>query len=199
MTTPTLDQAFFARDARVVARALLGCQLTNATDEGAAGGIIVETEAYLGTKDPASHAFRGPTKRTAVMFGAGGHAYIYFTYGMHYCFNVVTGANGVGEAVLIRALEPTIGLDLMQGRRGIVDRHQLTNGPAKLVQALGITSADYGRSLLEPPLVITAGPKPRRVTTSPRVGITNAQDKLWRYYITDNHYVSRRANPKPTS
>ena len=196
MTTPILNQAFFARDVRVVARELLGCRLTYVSNEGTAGGTIVETEAYLGARDPASHAFRGQTKRNAVMFGPAAHAYIYFTYGMHYCFNVVTGVDGVGDAVLIRALEPTVGLELMQTRRGQVDDRQLTNGPAKLVQALGITKADYGRNVLEPPLVITTGTKPRHVSTSPRIGITNAQDKLWRYYITDNHYVSRRTNPK---
>ena len=197
MTTATLNQAFFARDARVVARALLGCHLTCTTSGGTASGTIVETEAYLGTRDEASHAFRGPTGRSAVMFGPAARAYVYFTYGLHYCFNVVTGADGVGEAVLIRALEPTDGLELMQVRRGIVDQRQLTNGPAKLVQALGITRGDYGHNLLEPPLVITAGPKPRHTTTATRIGITRAQDKLWRYYITDNHHVSRRA--KPTS
>ncbi len=188
---PALNQASFARDARKVARDLLGCVLIYTSSEGQAGGIIVETEAYLGAKDPASHGFRGPTKRNAVMFGPAAHAYIYFTYGLHYCFNVVTGANGVGEAVLIRALEPTIGLELMQARRGHVDERQLANGPAKLVQALGITKADYGRSVLAPPLMVASGSKPHHITSSPRIGISQAQTKPWRYYITDNPYVSR--------
>lgn len=186
-----LSQSFFARDARTVARELLGCRLAKITAEGIAAGIIVETEAYLGALDPASHAFRGPTPRTAVMFGPAARAYIYFTYGMHYCFNVVTGLEGVGEAVLIRALEPIEGLELMAKRRSTSDVRQLTNGPAKLVQALGITKADYGHDLLTPPLTISPGLQPRAIVTSARIGISTAKTKPWRFTIKNNDYLSR--------
>jgi DNA-3-methyladenine glycosylase len=120
------------------AKSLLGYKLVHQTSDGLTSGIIVETEAYH-QDDPASHTYRGQTARNAVMFGPPGYAYIYFTYGMHYCFNVVTGPKGSGQAVLIRALEPTDGIELMRRRRGMNAELQLTNGPAKLVQAMAIS------------------------------------------------------------
>ncbi len=126
---------------------LLGWVLVHDSRDGTTAGIIVETEAYT-AHDAASHSYRGKTARTEVMFGPAGHLYVYFTYGMHYCINVVTGAEGNGEAVLIRALEPIEGLELMKQRRGQTDELQLTNGPAKLTQAMGIAKPNNGEFLL---------------------------------------------------
>lgn len=138
------DRNSFARPATEVAPDLLGWELVFANAAGEAGGIITETEAYMGADDPASHAFRGPSQRNQVMFGPPGYAYVYFTYGLHYCLNVVTGAAGEASAVLIRALEPTRGIELMQQRRGVKNLTNLTTGPAKLTQALGLDRALNG-------------------------------------------------------
>ncbi len=178
-------------DSLHAAPGLLGYKLSHRTDEGVASGIIVETEAYNST-DPASHTYRGQTARNSVMFGPPGHAYIYFTYGMHYCVNVVTGPVGDGQAVLIRALEPIEGLDIMKKRRHTDDIKQLTNGPAKLVQALGIAKADYGINLFtSKKLYIKPGIKPQTVIQTTRVGIRQAIEKPWRFYIGNNSYISK--------
>ncbi len=170
---------------------LLGYRLVHESDDGLTSGIIVETEAYT-AEDPASHTFRGPTARNAVMFGPAGHAYIYFTYGMHYCFNVVTGKDGQGQGVLIRALEPIEGISLMKQRRSIEDERQLTNGPAKLVQSMGIAKADYGANLLDGgKLRLEPGIKPSKISQTKRVGIKQAVDHPWRFYISDNPYISK--------
>jgi DNA-3-methyladenine glycosylase len=136
-----LPKSFFEQDVETVAVGLLGCELVHSNSQGITSGIIVETECYS-QDDAASHSYRGKTERTRVMFGPGGYAYIYFTYGMHYCFNVVSGRAGHGQGVLIRALEPKQGIELMQKRRNKEKVHELANGPAKLVQAMGITKAD---------------------------------------------------------
>lgn len=178
-------------DAVTAASALLGFKLIHNTPEGITSGIIVETEAYTSV-DPASHTFRGLTKRNSIMFGPAGHAYIYFTYGMHYCFNIVTGPDGSGQGVLVRALEPVDGIDLMKRRRGLHNVQQLTNGPAKLVQAMGISKKDYGVNLLEGgKLRIESGDKPEKITQTTRVGIKRAVDHPWRFYISGNPFVSR--------
>lgn len=178
-------------DAVSLSRKLLGCELVHESPEGLTAGRIVETEAYS-QEDAASHSSRGETPRTKVMFGPGGYVYIYFTYGMHYCFNVVSGPAGHGQAVLIRALEPLKGLKLMKKRRGKDDEKELANGPAKMVQAMGFTKADYGKPLFEGNLYIKAGKREKfKVSTGPRIGISKAVDVPWRFWITDNRYVSR--------
>ena len=151
----------------------------------------MEAEAYL-ENDPASHSYSGKTLRNEVMFGPAGRAYIYFTYGMHYCFNVVTGKDGSGEAVLIRALEPVEGIPLMQKRRRQRELKKLCSGPAKLVQALGITREHNGRSLGEGDLRIS-GPEKKdfEVVFTTRIGIKKGAGKKLRFYIKDNPYVSR--------
>jgi DNA-3-methyladenine glycosylase len=185
-----LSESFFQQNAPDLAPALLGCKLVHKTPDGITAGIIVETEAYS-QEDAASHSYNGETARTKAMFGEGGHAYIYFTYGMHYCFNVVSGSKGHGQGVLIRALEPIEGLELMKARRNKQEERELCNGPAKLVQAMGITKADYGKPLFEGNLYIEAAEKKLPISTGPRIGISKEIDKPWRFWITDNHHISR--------
>ncbi len=189
-----VDAEFFKDDAPVLAPRLLGHLLVHETSKGRTAGIIVETEAYS-QEDAASHSCRGKTERTKIMFGPGGHAYVYFTYGMHYCFNIVSGPAGHGQAVLIRALEPIEGIELMKVRRHRDDIRQLCNGPAKLVQAMGISKADYGKPLFEGNLFIkktlNAGIANKQILSGPRIGISQAIDTPWRFWIKDNGYVSR--------
>lgn len=177
-------------DALTAAKSLLGYKLVHDSVEGRTVGYIVETEAYT-MEDPASHTFGGPTKRNAAMFEKSGTIYVYFTYGMHFCVNIVTGGRSRGQAVLIRALEPVEGVELMQKRRGLPDISKLTNGPAKLVQAMGITREHYGSHLSKGPLLLEPGIKPAKIIQTTRVGIKKAIDKPWRFYIKDNPYVSK--------
>lgn len=191
-----MKSSFYLRDTVTMARDLLGRILCRETAEGLAAGIIVETEAYLSTGDPACHAFRGKTRRNAPMFGPPGTAYIYFIYGNHFCFNVVTGPPGTGEAVLVRALQPLTGLELMRKRRGGNRRAaQLANGPGKLCRALAIDASLNGHNLKRPPLWIRAGEGEADFTIAcaPRVGISRAADQLLRFYIEGNEFISRRA------
>lgn len=189
-----LPQSFFTQDALTLCSELLGCELVHQTTDGTTSGIIVETEAYS-QDDAASHSYNGETPRTKVMFGPGGYAYVYFTYGMHYCFNVVSGLDGHGQAVLIRALQPLEGIELMQFRRKKNLQKELCNGPAKLVQAMGITKQDYGRPLYEGDLFIKKSLNtdiaPGNIATGPRIGISKEIDKPWRYWIKHNRFVSR--------
>jgi DNA-3-methyladenine glycosylase len=179
--------------AEIVAPRLLGCRLVRKIDDQIITGTIVETEAYDQT-DAASHSYRGKTPRTDIMFGPAGHLYVYFTYGMHYCCNVVTGPAGHGAAVLIRAIEPVSGQETMaqlrKGRTGI----ELTNGPAKLCQALDINRQLNGHDLHEPPLqlVIMPGLSSDDIIQTTRIGITQAIDVPWRFYIRNNPYVSHQ-------
>lgn len=154
---------------------------------------IVETEAYH-QNDPASHSFRGITARTAPMFEAGGRLYIYFTYGMHYCINIVTGPKGVGEAVLLRAAEPIEGLEIMKTYRCIEDIQNLANGPGKLAQALGIKDkALSGKILNKLSIYLEQGEEQtEEIIAGPRVGIRHAVDKPWRFYLKDNTFTSKR-------
>lgn len=182
--------------AEQVAPRLLGCLLVRKFQGQTLIGKIVETEAYDQT-DAASHSYRGETERTRVMFGEAGHLYVYFTYGMHYCCNVVVSPEGHGSAVLIRAVEPVEGIEVMEqlraGRMGV----QLTNGPAKVCYAFAIDKALNGHNLKEEPLQLLVGsPVPKsKIVQTVRVGINQAKDVPWRFYIKDNPYVSKA--PKP--
>ena len=188
-----LDVDLVARDAREVARALLGARLVSTVDGARTVGVIVETEAYLGLDDPASHAATrvGRTERNAAMFGPPGRAYVYRSYGMHWCMNVVTGAENVPQAVLLRALDPLEGEDAMAERRGRVDA--LASGPGRLCQALGITGALYGHDLRRPPLQLLAGWRvpPGHVGLSGRIGLRAAADWPLRFFVKGNPAVSR--------
>jgi len=158
------------------------------------GGVIVETEAY-GPDDPASHAYGGKTRRSATLFGPPGRLYVYRSYGIHWCANAVCGKDGVGTGVLLRALEPTHGLDRMRARRGVHDLALLCAGPGRLTQALGLTGEHDGFPLDRPPFELTAG-DPVEVVAGTRVGITRAVDRPWRYSLKGSSYVSR---PRPRS
>ncbi len=183
-----------AGDTVAAARALLGAVLVHRTPEGVAAGRIVETEAYL-RNDPACHASRGMTSRNAAMFGPPGRAYIYRIYGMHLCFNVVTAEKGIGEAVLVRALEPLEGIDLMRRRRGVEAERLLCSGPGRLAEALGLVPEQNGVSLARGDLRLYApepGWKTGTVRATTRVGITLAADWPLRFYPEGNPFVSRR-------
>jgi len=178
-------------DALTGARALLGWKLIHDSPEGLTSGYIVETEAYT-EEDPASHAYGGKRLRNAYLFHASGTLYVYFTYGMHYCFNIVTGEENRGQGVLIRAVEPVEGIELMKKRRGLNNVSQLTNGPAKLVQALGITKDHGGTTLYEGNIRLEPGFTPKEIVQTTRVGIKKAVDQPWRFYVRNNPYVSRK-------
>ena len=189
-----LPERFFARDTVVVARALLGQLLVSEVGGRRCLTRIVETEAYVGPHDPACHAAGWRrTARTEVMYGPPGRAYVYFTYGMHWCVNVVTGRPGYPAAVLLRAAEPLEGLATMRRRRGDVPDRTLASGPARLTEALGIDRRHYGHPLTEPPLWIAAGERvpPRRIVVGPRIGLSVAVDWPLRFYVRDDPFVSR--------
>lgn len=184
-----LPRSFYNRPAVVVARELLGKVMWR--DNTA--GVIVETEAYPGGDDLASHSAAGVTKRTRVIFGPPGHAYVYFCYGMHVCMNVVADAEGTAGCVLIRALQPITGLDTMQSRRAAArNERQLTSGPARLTQALGITLEDYGADLTRGPFVIREPAKPLKfeIEVTPRIGISKCEDRPLRFVIKDSEFLS---------
>jgi DNA-3-methyladenine glycosylase len=159
------------------------------------GGVIVETEAYL-PDDPASHSFRGRTPRNGVMFGPPGRLYVYRSYGIHWCANAVCSEDGVGAAVLLRALAPTDGVEKMRARRGVEDVRLLASGPGRLTQALGISGVHDGADLARPPFALRARDAEVDVVASPRVGISRAADELWRFSLVGSSFVSR---PRPRS
>lgn len=164
-----------------IARDLLGMILVRESPEGVASGIIVETEAYLAAHDPASHSFRGRTKRNQAMYGPLGSSYVYVSYGIHHCVNVVCQPEGVAEAVLIRALLPLSGVDLMRSRRGAVPERKLVDGPGKVCQAMAIDLSLNGHPLQQAPLYIQAGEQPRHVEVTPRIGISKGTELPLRF------------------
>ena len=210
-----LPREFYLQDTVGTARSLLNCVLAHRTEAGLASGRITETEAYV-ESDAACHSFRGKTARNAVMFGPPGRAYVYFTYGMHFCFNAVTGPEGRADAVLIRAVEPVEGWELMSRRRGLaeeeIDRlsaaaprtrerwgHRLCGGPGKLCQAFGIAREENGLNLtvpdrlwIGPPIADLLDPRPDDIRSSPRIGIRTAVDSPWRFTLHGDPYVSRK-------
>jgi DNA-3-methyladenine glycosylase len=195
-----LPRAFFEPGAETVAPLLLGHFLVHRTEEGVCGGIIVEAEAYL-ANDPACHAFKGQTKRNAMMFAGPGTSYVYLIYGFHFCFNAVCRPAGVGEAVLIRAIEPVWEIQRMRERRGDVAERHLTSGPGKLCAALGITRAQDGADLCSraSQLIIAKNPNKTEtiqelgpVTETTRIGITQAAEWPLRWYLDGSRFVSRR-------
>ena len=185
-----LSREFFARSVHDVAPELVGCTLL----VQGTGGRIVEVEAYDG-EDPASHGFRGPTARNRSMFGPPGHAYVYRSYGIHWCLNLVCGPPGVPEAVLVRALEPTDGLDRMRARRRVADDRLLCAGPGRLCQALGVTGADDGAPLDRGRFALVPAAEDVEVARGPRVGITRASELPWRYGLAGSRFLSRALRP----
>jgi DNA-3-methyladenine glycosylase len=214
-----LPRSFYIRPTLTVAKDLLGKYFVRKLRGKTLVGKIVEVEAYLGERDPASHAFRGMTARNDVMFREGGHLYVYFTYGMHYCCNVVTEGIDKGRAVLIRAVEPVEGIDLMMRNRFGSNsttvgnemmksprqrmarfktvhhsEGELSNGPAKLCQAFGITKDQNGIDLLGEQIFVATGdavPSPKIAATT-RIGIKNGKEKKWRYFLPENPFISRK-------
>ncbi len=194
MKSSILPRNFYARDTVQVARSLLGKRLVRVKGMDRMEGRIVEVEAYRGGDDPASHAFRGPTFRNAPMFGEPGHAYVYFTYGNHYCLNITTQQTGTPGAVLIRAIEPVEGLHAMRRLRPRVPSLNLTNGPGKLTKALGIDKSlnEIDMTKRGPLFIAESGQTRFEVGRSARIGISHGRDRLWRFYVAGNPYVSKR-------
>jgi DNA-3-methyladenine glycosylase len=186
----TLTQDFFARSVHELAPDLIGVTLL----VDGVGGPIVEVEAY-DHEDPAAHGYRGRTERNASMFGPPGHAYVYRSYGIHWCLNLVAEEVGVASAVLLRALEPTHGVEEMKRRRGLEDERLLASGPGRLCQALAVTRAHDGRALDRPPFELLARTREPEVVTGVRIGITRAADRPWRYALEGSRYLSRPVRP----
>lgn len=189
----TLPRSFYQRDPRLVAPQLLNKLLVR--DDGRAGRIV-EVEAYCGSDDPAAHTYRGKTARNATMFGPAGHLYVYFTYGLHYCANTACGEEGEGVGVLLRAIEPVAGIDAMRQARPKARRDRdIGSGPGRLTQAFGITGEFDGTDLVKDDAVIRlvddGTPPPPIPIAGPRVGISKARDRLWRWHVPDHPHVSR--------
>lgn len=194
-----LPHAFYEQDTTTVAKNLLGCYLAHLEGEQTTLGRIVETEAYL-ANDPAAHSFVGKTKRNAALFGPAGHAYVYFIYGMHYCFNVVTAPDGVGEGILIRAVEPLQGIALMEQRRGTTKLSLLCSGPSRLAQAFAITLAFNGYPLTNGPLQLwspdsfphCSSTVNAEIVQTTRIGIGKARELPLRFYLSENKFISAK-------
>lgn len=178
-----MEKDFFERDAVVVAKAMIGMEFRFHNT----GGVIVETEAYR-SDDPASHSFNGPTLRNRVMFGPSGHLYVYRSYGIHWCANIVCTS---GSAVLIRALAPQTGVELMKMRRGTAALRNLCSGPGKLCQALAITGDIDGISVLEQPVLCRSGDPEAEIVSGPRIGISKAIDLPWRFGLKGSPHLSK--------
>lgn len=187
-----LSREFYQRDGLTVARELIGKKLVTNLPEGRTSGIIVETEAYMGALDAAAHSYRGKTERTKIFYGAGGFVYVYLIYGMHICTNVVANVENIPEAILIRALKPVDGVELMKSRRGKKNLRQLCSGPGKLSKALGITKNFYGADLCGKEIFIEDGEN-LRVETTKRINVDYAgaaADFLWRFVAADSEFLS---------
>jgi DNA-3-methyladenine glycosylase len=191
-----ITRGFFGRSVHAVAPDLIGAVLL----VGGVGGRLVEIEAYHHT-EPAAHSFRGPTARNAVMFGPPGYAYVYRSYGIHWCLNFVCEPDGAAAAVLIRAIEPTAGLAAMRRRRGTADLQLLCSGPGRVCEALGITDAFNGLALNVPPFEIFARTGAVDAVTGPRIGITKAAELPWRYGEKGSRFLSKpfTSNPRPAA
>jgi DNA-3-methyladenine glycosylase len=188
-----VNRSFFARSVHVVAPELVGAELY----VDGVGGVITEVEAY-DPEDPAAHGYRGKTERNASMFGPPGHAYVYRSYGIHWCLNLVCEDEGVASAVLVRALEPTRGVEEMRARRGVLEARLLASGPGRLCQALGVTREHDGLPLDRPPFELRERASEPVVVAGPRIGITRAADRPWRYGLAGSRFLSRgfpRASP----
>lgn len=188
-----LDRHFFNRSVHLVAPDLIGATLLM----GGVGGMITEVEAYHHT-DPAAHSYNGPTPRNVAMFGPPGYAYVYRSYGIHWCLNFVCEEEGSASAILIRALEPTHGLAAMRRRRGLSDERHLCSGPGKLCQALGITKVHDGLPLDRTPFQLRARMATPDIAVGTRIGITKAVDKPWRYGLKNSPFLSRRFEAPPS-
>ena len=188
-----LPREFYLRDGLTVARELIGKKLVTNLPDGLTSGIIVETEAYMGKIDAASHAYKGKTERTKIFYDAGGFVYVYLIYGVHICTNVVANVENVPEAVLIRALEPADGVELMIRRRGKKNIRELCSGPGKLSQALGVTKNFYGADLCGDEIFIETTDFRADVTATKRINVDyagEAADYLWRFVATGNEFLS---------
>ena len=189
-----LEREFYLRDGLTVARELIGKKLVTNLPEGLTGGIIVETEAYMGKIDAAAHSYRGLTERTKIFYGAGGFVYVYLIYGRNICTNVVANVENVPEAVLIRALEPVEGVELMKLRRGKKNLRELCSGPGKLSQALGVTKDFYGLDLCGEEIFIETTDFRAEVTTTKRINVDYAgaaADYLWRFVAAGSKFLSK--------
>ena len=194
---PRPGRRFFERYTPTVAKGLLGFRLVRVEGGRRLSGVIVETEAYRGRHDPASHAFRGMTPRNEVMFGPAGHAYVYFTMGVHHCLNITAEGEGTAGAVLIRAIQPVEGLDRMTANRGVREPLRLASGPGNLTRALGIDLSLNGEDMVASNrLFVETGSMGGRVATSSRVGISAGTAFGWRFYAEGNPYVSKAKPPK---
>ena len=188
-----LQKDFYLQDCLAVAKQLIGKVLVRIKGKKVYSGIIVETEAYLGDKDAASHSYRGKTKRNENMFREGGIGYVYFTYGNHYCFNVVTGSKGIAHAVLIRAAEPVLGIENMMKNRNTGNIYNLASGPGKLAQAFEIDFSLNGASLEGSEIfIMDSEDNDYKISRSKRIGITKNSDKLYRFSVKDSMFLSRK-------
>jgi DNA-3-methyladenine glycosylase len=195
-----LGRRFFEGNTPSVAKSLLGCVLVRVVEGQKLSGVIVETEAYRGRRDPASHAYRGRTRRNEVMFGPPGHAYIYFTYGFHHMLNFTTESEGTPAAVLVRAIQPAEGIAAMEANRGAQHGTSLTDGPGKLTKALAIDGSLNGEDLTRSKrLWVEEGGHLRAVGTSTRIGVVGGASYKWRFFVKGSPFVSKGkpSSPKP--
>jgi DNA-3-methyladenine glycosylase len=190
-----LSREFYSRPTLQVAVGLLGKILIYEIEGMRLGGRLVEVEAYIGEDDPACHACRGQTPRNAIMYGDPGYLYVYFTYGNHFMLNIVTERKGFPAAVLLRGMEPMYGIDIMKKNRGVDKIAEIASGPGKMARALGITTAHKGEDLVGDRIyLVDDSLKVGEIWKSPRIGLTDARDKLWRFYHKDNPHVSRMSS-----